>query len=330
MTLQSPTRSSGRESVHAGAVGRRASLSAARWKRSRWLITLLLATVCLLALAPPAAHADEPTFATRRLFGTGDDVTYSVAVGDMNGDGHLDVVIGNYGRSVNNVIIGEQNVVYLNDGQGNFSTPRFFGTGSDHTRSVAVGDVDGDGHLDIVVGNFDNQQNMIYLNDGQGNFSTGRPFGTGSDSTGILAVADMNGDGYLDIIAGNDGQNVVYLNDGSGNFLEARNFGTTSGSTRSLAIADMNGDGYLDIIAGNHQHNFIYLNDGQGNFPTEIPFDRGNDRLRSITLGDINGDGHLDIVTGNDHQYNAVYLNSGPMPAPLPFPSACAAPRCAC
>ena len=62
----------------------------------------------------------------------------------MDGDGDLDIVAGNY---------GEQNVVYLNDGAGNFPTGRNFGTGSDDTYSVAVGDMDGDGDLDIVAGN---------------------------------------------------------------------------------------------------------------------------------------------------------------------------------
>ena len=60
----------------------------------------------------------------------------------MDGDGDLDIVVGN------------QNVVYLNDGTGNFSAGRNFGTGLDDPRClIAVGDMDGDGDLDIVVGN---------------------------------------------------------------------------------------------------------------------------------------------------------------------------------
>ncbi|MCP4540916.1 MAG: hypothetical protein GY832_27590, partial [Chloroflexi bacterium] len=90
-------------------------------------------------------------------FGTGSDQTYSVAWGDVDGDGDLDLAVGN---------IGQQNVVYLNDGDGTFDTTSYnFGPGSDGTRSVALGDVDGDGDLDLAVGNA-GQQNVVYLNDG--------------------------------------------------------------------------------------------------------------------------------------------------------------------
>ena len=85
----------------------------------------------------------------------------------------LDIITGNE---------SQQNVVYLNDGSGNFDwlgNARSFGAGGDSTTSLAIEDTDGDGDLDIVTGNY-NQQNAVYLNDGNGNFFTNsaRAFGT--------------------------------------------------------------------------------------------------------------------------------------------------------
>jgi subtilisin-like proprotein convertase family protein len=80
-----------------------------------------------------------------------------VAVGDMDGDGDLDVVVANF---------GEQNKVYWNDGDAGFdwATPAHdFGTGKDDTAGLAVGDLDGDGDLDIVLGNAV-ELNTVYLN----------------------------------------------------------------------------------------------------------------------------------------------------------------------
>ena len=70
----------------------------------------------------------------------------------MDGDGDLDIVVGNN---------GQRSVVYLNDGAGNFPTGRNFGTGSDKTESVAVGDMDGDGDLDIVAGNMQSAERGV-------------------------------------------------------------------------------------------------------------------------------------------------------------------------
>lgn len=340
----------------------------------RWLLILLLTALSVLQVAPLAAQADEPTFTVRRPFGTGDDVTNSVAVGDVNGDGYLDLVAGNGGG---------QSYVYLNDGQGNFpvQSRRPFGTDSEDIMSVAIGDVNGDGYFDLVAGNDPESvgaQSYVYLNDGQGNFpeNARRPFGSATDHTRSLAIGDLNGDGYLDLVAGNGSDpqfenlahlSYIYLNDGQGNFpLEGRrsfspnnknvtsvavvdvdgddqldlvvgvwgnqsyvylnegqgdfsadyrhSFGTGADNTYSLAVGDMDGDGHLDLIAGNlGGQSVVYLNDGQGNFPQEKrrPFGTDVDNTASVAVGDMDGDGHLDLVVGNQAEQNYVYLNDG-------------------
>jgi len=93
--------------------------------------------------------------------------TQSVAVGDVDGDGDLDLVFGNGAPS-----IGRQNQLYLNDGAGHFAdaTAARLPDHGDPTYVVAPCDVDGDGDLDLVVGNF-GEQNLLYLNDGTGRFT---------------------------------------------------------------------------------------------------------------------------------------------------------------
>ncbi len=265
--------------------------------------TLLTAFTWQFTIEAPLGYAQFPD---SNRFGPSNDNTLSVALGDVEGDGDLDLAVGND---------NQQSVIYLNDGAGHFSFGSNFGTNSDQTRSVAFGDADGDGDLDLAVGNY-NQQNMVYLNDGAGNFTVPRTFGTGSDGTWSVAFGDADGDGALDLAVGNiSSQNVVYLNDGLGNFTAGvRNFGTSFDYTRSVAFGDVDSDGDLDLAVGNYnQQNVVYLNDGAGNFTAGARnFGAGSERTESVVFGDVDGDSDLDLAVGNaNSQQNVVYLNDG-------------------
>ncbi len=134
----------------------------------------------------------------------------SLAVADIDRDGDLDLL---------STCRGRQNRIYLNSGDGHFATGKPFGNERDSTIDVAVADWNGDGHLDLVLANRDDQQNAILINDGHMNFATVIPFGTQNEQTRAVAVADLNGDAQPDIIAANIGQtNRVYLADGKGGF----------------------------------------------------------------------------------------------------------------
>ncbi len=248
---------------------------------------------------------------------------WALATGDMNGDGVLDVVAG-----YSNGSGGGQNYVYLNDGQGNFAwqgSERMFGGAGHHTHSVAVGDLNGDGALDVVVGNYGyrgtsgrtkGEPNFVYINDGAGNFdqpNSERQLAGDPDNTTSVALGDVNGDGSLDIVVGNAGydgwQDFVYLNDGSGSFPLSRNLGSGEGTT-GLTLADMNGDGALDVIAAHpFTQNAVYINDGTGSFPAARDFTTGWNGAAVVAVGDMDDDGLPDIITGGSSQHGMVTLN---------------------
>jgi len=229
--------------------------------------------------------------------GTGSDETRSVAWADWDGDGDLDLAVGNGGA---------QNAVYLNNGDGSFGAAVNFGSGSDATLSLAWGDFDADGDLDLAVGN-DGGQNAVYRNTG-GAFGTAVNVGPDNDDTRSLAWGDFDGDGDLDLAVGNYyEQNAVYLNDGDGSFGAAVNFGTGGDATRSLAWGDFDGDGDLDLAAGNDGQNAVYPNNG-GSFGAAVNFGTGSDWTTSLAWADFDADGDLDLAAGNYGQ-NAIYFN---------------------
>jgi len=226
--------------------------------------------------------------------------TVSVALGDLDSDGDLDMVEGNYFQA---------NIVWLNNGSGTFNNSGQ-SLGAAETDSVALGDLDGDGDLDLVEGVY-GQGNTIWFNDGSANF-TDSGQSLGNAATMSVALGDLDGDGDLDLVSGNLYQgNSVWLNNGSGIFTDS---GQTLGNwnTVSVALGDLDGDGDLDLAAGNFfdHANTIWLNDGNGTF-SDTGQALGSLKTRSVALGDLDADGDLDLVTGEGGQGNTVWRNNG-------------------
>jgi VCBS repeat-containing protein len=248
------------------------------------------------------------------LGGQGEVPTTSrdILLGDLDGDGDLDAAVGNTGSGSS----GEVNQIYINNnGQFNIA-PTPLGTDSRRTRGLAIGDLDRDGDLDIVAGNFQ-QEAVYYLNDGSGNFSGGTVIAARAGNTWRVALVDVDGDADLDLIETmSTDRNFLYMNrftEDGGEFSFASPIPITSESfaTRSIALGDLDNDGDTDFIAGDQDTGNHIYRWFEGEFFARGVVHANTNRTFAVALADINGDGWLDLVEGNGGLATQIYLNQG-------------------
>jgi len=186
--------------------------------------------------------------------------------------------------------------------------------------------VDGDGRLDVLVGN-DGEANELLLQQGDGSFVALAGFPGGSADTASVALGDVDGDGRLDVLVGNFEANELLLQQGDGSFVALAGFPGGSAFTYSVALGDVDGDGRLDVLVGNdgREVSELLLQQGDGNFVASAGFAGRSTFTTSVALGDVDGDGRLDVLVGNDQGANELLVfsvcpNGG---APLHANSAC-------
>ena len=248
----------------------------------------------------------------------------SLQAADLNGDGKADLVVhsGYNGGYALALLLGKgdgtfqppQNIVlpYV-------SPPGYTGSLGQTPTSVAVGDLNGDGKLDLVARGLaryfivisddptdiineyhDNDYVNVLLGNGDGTFGTGTAYRVyGGYSPAGLYLGDFNGDARTDAVT----REGVMLGNGDGTLQAPRNFlGCNKGITNP--VGDFNGDGNLDVLASDGFGYAVMLGNGDGTFRTGAHVDRG--RL----VGDVNADGKLDIVSAGGSGY-AVMLGYG-------------------
>ena len=210
---------------------------------------------------------------------------FDVAIADLDGDGHRDLVTANAGPGANSVSL------LMGHGDGTFSAPVYVPVGTE-PRSVAVGDLNGDGRPDIVTANYTSNNITVLTRTAGGSYT---PFNYATVTNGnpqVVALAQMDDDGRLDIVVGfasSDVGSVLVLY--NPNF-STRVFVNAGGYLYDFAIADMNQDGRNDlVIAG--QSNRIVLGTGNRTFAPATGIAMPGARL---VAADFDADGKLDLA----------------------------------
>ena len=171
---------------------------------------------------------------------------------------------------------------------------------------AAVGDLDGDGDIDLATGIRFSDRMVILLNDGDGGYTIGLyiDYPTHSEPEDVLA-GDLDGDGDLDlaVILGDLAQIRVAINEGNLVFTHGSITSIGSGG-RDMDMKDMDGDGDLDIAVANRGSNTatVLENNGDATFTTTTLPSAGEPR--SACFGDFDGDLDLDLAVTNNDAFN--------------------------
>ncbi len=250
-----------------------------------------------------------------------------VAIGDVDGDGDLDLCFAN-GSGFASPGQAQRVRLYINDGNAVFTDESVNRLGNliGYGRDVELGDVDGDGDLDMAVANDFLTPQKLLINDGNGFFTdeSATRIPQFNMSSSHCAFGDIDNDGDLDLwytrggsTRFGSGQAQLWVNDGNGVYSNGTNQRLplqNVSAPMDCIFGDLDGDLDLDMIEGHRDGNSkLYINEGgiftdetSGNLPPDS-------NTYSYDLGDLDGDGDLDVVGANSGvgSREAIFQNDG-------------------
>jgi hypothetical protein len=252
---------------------------------------------CLVAVLTTVTLIVFPTISSAAIvFGPRTDYPAgfrpsSIAVADVNGDGHADVVVTNQFTNTLSVLLGNAG--------GTLDSQTTYDTGLEPV-SVASGDLNQDGRQDVVTADKTSNTVSISLGNGDGSFSPHQEYPV-ANSPRSVALSDVDGDAVLDVVvacAAASGASVL-LGRGDGTFLPRTDL-TTAFGPESVVLGDFNEDGLADFAAacvgnGSGGTVSVLLGSGDGSFASRRDLETFYGEP-SLSVADVDKDGHQDLV----------------------------------
>ena len=238
----------------------------------------------------------EGAFQVRETFPAGDNPV-DFAAGDINQDGRPDVVIANHESDYLTLVFGGPR------GLGSGRTERLPIDVSPHPHAVALGDLDEDGLLDILVDDRDRERLRVYRGHGDGSFEPSENIMVGGDPYRGMTLADLNGDGHLDVVTPNPQAVAVQLGDGTGSFQSVSELDSRAIAPFNTTVGDFDGDGIPDVAAGSGEaagRIMVWFGTGDGSFEPDpnAHYVVANGPTK-LNAADMNGDGLDDVLVAS-------------------------------